>query len=138
MIEIKTKIRQCEKTLVVIGVMTAMMLLMLWHRAGTLYHAFFIGYLIGLGSFMMLAESLSSFDKMPQWVTLLTLLLSNMKMLLIALLIFVLKLLGFSVVQIIFGLLFSQLAIIFSFIATLYLDKKSVEEYKNKAKDART
>ncbi|KAF1079101.1 MAG: hypothetical protein GQF41_4582 [Candidatus Rifleibacterium amylolyticum] len=115
-----------------------MVLLMLWHRIGTLYHAFFIGYLIGLSSFMMLAESLSSFEKMPQWVTMLTLLLSNMKMLLIALLVFVLKLLGFSVVQIIFGLLFSQLAIIFSFIATLYLDRKSVEEYKNKAKDART
>lgn len=138
MIEIKTKIRECERTLVVIGVMTAMMLLMLWHRAGTLYHAFFIGYLIGLGSFMILAESLSSFDTMPQWVTLLTLLLSNAKILLIALLVFVLKLLGFSVVQIIFGLLYSQLAIIFSFIASLYQDRKSVEEYKNKAKNART
>ncbi len=138
MIEIKTKIRECEKTLAVIGALTVMVLLMLWHRAGTLYHAFFIGYLIGLGSFMMLAESLSSFEKMPQWVTMLTLLLSNMKMLLIALLVFVLKLLGFSVVQIIFGLLFSQLAIIFSFVATLYLDKNSVEEYKNKAKHART
>lgn len=138
MIEIKTKIRECEKTLAVIGALTVMVLLMLWHRAGTLYHAFFIGYLIGLGSFMMLAESLSSFEKMPQWVTMLTLLLSNMKMLLIALLVFVLKLMGFSVVQIIFGLLFSQLAIIFSFVATLYLDKNSVEEYKNKAKHART
>lgn len=138
MIELKTKIRECEKTLVVIGVLTVMVLLMLWHRAGTLYHAFFVGYLIGFGSFMMLAESLASFERMPQWLTLLTLLLSNMKMLLIGLLIFLLKLLGFSVIQIIFGLLFSQLAIIFSFISTLYLDKKSVEEYKNKAKDART
>jgi len=138
MIEIKTKIRECEKTLAVIGALTVMVLLMLWHRAGTLYHAFFIGYLIGLGSFMVLAEGLSSFETMPRWVTLLTLLLSNIKILLIALLVFVLKLLGFSVVQIIFGLLFSQLAVIFSFVASLYLDKKSVEEYKNKAKHART
>ncbi len=138
MIEAKTKIRECEKSLVIIGVMTAMILAMLWYRSGVLYHAFFIGYIIGFGGFMTLAESLASFDKLPQWVTILTLLLSNMKMLLIGLLVFLLKMLGFSVVQIIFGLLFSQLAIIFSFIATLYLDKKSVEEYKNKAKDART
>ena len=138
MIDLKTKIRECEKTLVVIGVLTIMVLLMLWHRAGTLYHAFFVGYLIGFGSFLMLAESLASFDRMPQWLTLLTLMLSNMKMLLIGLLIFLLKLLGFSVVQIIFGLLFSQLAIIFSFVTTLYLDKQSAEEYKKRTKDART
>ncbi|PKL43582.1 MAG: hypothetical protein CVV42_19855 [Candidatus Riflebacteria bacterium HGW-Riflebacteria-2] len=138
MIEIKTKVRECEKTLVVIGVMTAMILVMLWHRVGTLYYAFLTGYLIGFASFIMLAESFSSFDKLPQWFTMLALLLSNLKMLLIGLLIFVLKLLGFSVVQMIFGILFSQIAIIFSFVTTVYLDKKTVEEYKNKAKDART
>lgn len=138
MIEVKTKIRECEKNMVVVAVMTAMVLIMLWYRTGNLYHAFFIGYLLGFASFMMLAESFASFDKMPQWFSILALLLSNIKLLVLGLVIFLLKMLGVSVVQIIFGLLFSQLAIIFSFLITVYQDKKTVEGYKSKANDART
>jgi hypothetical protein len=138
MIDVKTKIRECEKNMVVVGVLTAMVLLMLWHRTGSLYYAFFIGYLLGFASFMMLGESFASFDKMPQWFSILALLLSNMKILVLGLLIFLLKMLGVSVIQIIFGLLFSQLAIIFSFLITIYQDRKTVEEYKSKAKNART
>ncbi|OGK12880.1 MAG: hypothetical protein A2W80_08965 [Candidatus Riflebacteria bacterium GWC2_50_8] len=138
MIEVKTKIRECEKNMVVVAVMTAMVLIMLWYRTGNLYHAFFIGYLLGFASFMLLAESFASFDKMPQWFSILALLLSNLKMLALGLVIFLLKMLGVSVVQIIFGLLFSQLAIIFSFLITVYQDRKIVEEYKSKANDART
>lgn len=138
MIEVKTKIRECEKNMVVVAVMTAMVLIMLWYRTGNLYHAFFIGYLLGFASFMLLAESFASFDKMPQWFSILALLLSNLKMLALGLVIFLLKMLGVSVVQIIFGLLFSQLAIIFSFLITVYQDRKTVEEYKSKANDART
>lgn len=138
MIEVKTKIRSCEKAVLLEGVLTAVVLAGIWYKTGVYYYSFLVGYALGFASFISLAESLAAFDRMPKWFSMLALLLTNIKLLLLGLMVFALKLLGFSVVEIIFGLLFSQLAIIFSFLVTLYLDKKTVEEYKDIAKNART
>ena len=138
MLEVKKKIRSCETAIVLMGLLTALVLVLIWYKTGSFYHSFLLGYAIGFVSFMILGESFAALEKMPQWLSIMALLLSNLKLLLLGLLIFALKMLGFSVVEMIFGLLFSQLAIILSFMVTLYLGRKSVEEYKSKANNART
>ncbi|MBU1108656.1 MAG: hypothetical protein KKB51_18415 [Candidatus Riflebacteria bacterium] len=138
MIEVKRKIRSCETAVLLIGLFAAFVLTLIWYKAGNFYHAFLIGYSFGFTSFVLLAESFSAFEKTQKRLGVVALLLSNFKLLAIGLMIFALKTLGFSVLEMIFGLFFSQLAIGFSLLFTLSLDKKSAEEYKDKIKNART
>ncbi|EKD83130.1 MAG: hypothetical protein ACD_39C00870G0003 [uncultured bacterium] len=137
MLEVKKKIRSCEVAVVLIGALAALVLALIWHQTGKFYHSFLVGYFLGFASFLFLAETFAAFDTMPKWFSVLALLLTTFKLLLLGLLIYALKMLGFSVVEIIFGLLFSQLAIIFSFLMSLYLDKNAATGYK-KASNART
>ncbi len=138
MLEAKKKIRSCEKSVALTGFLVALILTIIWYKVGEYYFAFLIGYTLGFIGFLALGEGFSVLDKMPGWFGMLALMLTSFKLLLLGLIVFLLKLLGLSVVEIIFGLLCSQLAIVFSFFVTLYLDKKPVEEYKRKAQNART
>lgn len=138
MLELKKKIRSCEKTVALTGFLLALLLIVIWYKVGEYYYSFLIGYALGFVGFLALGEGFAVFDKMPGWFNMLALMLTSMKLLLIGLMVFLLKLLGFSVVEIIFGLLSSQLAIVFSFFVTLFLDRKVTGEYKSKKQNART
>lgn len=138
MLKVKKKIRDCEKSVALTGFLIALILTIIWYKAGEYYYSFLAGYALGFIGFLALGEVFSVFDKMPGWFSTLAILLTSIKLLFLGLIVFLLKLLGFSVVEIIFGLLCSQLAIIFSFFVTIYLDKKTVEEYNSKRQNART
>ncbi|NCB38265.1 MAG: hypothetical protein EOM80_05785 [Erysipelotrichia bacterium] len=137
--EIKKKLRSCETDILKAGILLALLLIAISLNTGCFYHSILAGYYISSIIFAISMERLTSSDShsgLPSKVT--TLLFGNIKLLLIAFIVFILHKYGFSVKETVTGILLSQLMIILSFITTLYSDLKSAEEYKNKAKHARS
>lgn len=91
------------------------------------YTGFLAGYIMGVLSFLSLSFSFSRLDRVPEWFKAVAILGSSLKILFILLTTFLLKMLGLSVMQIVAGLLASQLIIIAAVLIIVYLSKNSVE-----------
>jgi hypothetical protein len=128
---LKAKIRKCEQEMLWAGMLLTAVVLLIRSGSGISFYAVIIGHFLGLASFAMLAESYSVFDRLPRWTIAAGLFFSNIKLLLIAVLVYLLHLLDYSVPQIILGIIISQLSLLFSFFCTLNADNKNAEVKKN-------
>lgn len=128
--ELKTKIRSCETAVFNTGLVLAVVLIFVAATSGQFYYSALAGYFLGFASFATLAESYAAFDKFPPWIGALSLLASNLKLIFLGAVIFLLYKFGFSVGQMGIGLILSQLAMLFAFFRTLHRDRKSAEMNK--------
>ncbi len=133
MSELKAKIRRCEAAVFRTGIATALIILLWWLFFGKFYFSAIIGYFLGFASFAMLAEMYAVLDRLSSGLGLLTMMGSHMKLLFIALFIFILHKLGLSVTEIVCGMIFSQMAMIVSFLMILRTDRKNAEIEKKKS-----
>lgn len=130
----KENIKKSEK---VIGFFSALVMLALFgiFLYQQVFHAaFMIGYLAGIFCFFALSLTFSRLDKMPAWFRMIAILSSSFKVLFLLLLAMILKLLGFSIVEVVYGLLTSQLVIIAALVIIVYSTRKTVEIVKGKEK----
>jgi hypothetical protein len=103
-------------------------LLVLWLQTGKFYYSSLIGYYLGSLSFVVLIEGFVALEKAPAWFNVPALIFSNLKLLFIGLLVFVLSRLGFSVVEIVIGIFISQLAVLFSVVVTIYINHQTADK----------
>lgn len=133
MSDLKARIRRCELAVFRTGIFTALIILLWGLFAGAFYYSAIAGYILGFISFVALAESYTALDRMSSGLGIIAMLGSHLKLLFIALFIFVLHKLGLSVAEIVIGMIFSQLAMISSFLMILRTDRKNAEIDKKKA-----
>jgi len=133
MSDLKARIRRCEAAVFRTGIITALMILLWWLFFGSFYYSAIAGYMLGFISFVALAESYTALDRFSSGLGILAMLGSHMKLLFIAIFIFILHKLGFSVAEIVIGMIFSQMAMIVSFLIILRVDGKNAEIEKKKA-----
>lgn len=124
---IKKNLRRCEIIAFAIGLPLALVLALVWLQTGRLYFSVLIGYYIGCLSFLLLVETYAALGNSTGWVNKLALVSSNLKLLAMAFLIFMLHRAGFCVIEIAAGVFVSQLAVLFSSLAVLYTERKNAE-----------
>ena len=110
-----------------LGLLAFAILALVWLKTGRFHFSAIIGYLLGSLSFAVLVEGFVALEKAPAWFNVPALIFSNLKLLFLALLVYVLHLLGFSVVEIIIGIFVSQLGVLFSLTTVLYLNHKNAD-----------
>ncbi len=121
------KIKRVEKLITASLFVVLLILTGIYAYKSVFYTGVLAGYTMGVLSFFSLSFSFSRLEKLPQWFRAVAILGSSLKILLILLVTFLLKMMGLSVVQIVAGLLTSQLIIITAVILIVYLSKNSVE-----------
>ncbi len=126
-VELTTNLRSCERWVMTAGLGAAFVLLLLWLQSGKFYYSALIGYYLGSLSFVVLIEGFMALEKAPAWLNVPALIFSNLKLLFLGLLVFVLSRLGFSVGQIVIGIVISQLAVLFSALTMLYINHKGAD-----------
>ncbi|MFZ5952601.1 MAG: hypothetical protein ACOYXC_18005 [Candidatus Rifleibacteriota bacterium] len=94
------------------------------------FPGFIIGYLVGVFGYIMLSLTFSYIDRLPPGFRLIAILSTCFKILFLFALALILKLLGFSVVEFVAGLMTSQLIVIVALVFVVYLTRKNVEVSK--------
>lgn len=123
----REKVRKSEAGVVWLSLAVVLVVLGLYLHQGIFHLAFLLGYGAGVLGFFALSLTFSYVDKLPGWFRIIAILSSSFKILLLFALALVLKLLGFSIVEVVIGLLASQLVIILALLIIVYTDRKSVE-----------
>lgn len=121
------KIKRCSRLLIAGSIFIVAILALLYFFREKFYAAFLIGYGVGIIGFFSLTFTFSAIDKLPEWFRIIAVLSSSFKLLFILALAFILKFMGFSVLQMILGLLASQLVIIATILIIVYATRKNVE-----------
>jgi len=78
-----------------LGLLAMLPLLVAWLQSGIFYYSAIIGYYLGSISFIVLVEGFVVLEKAPAWANVPALVFSNLKLLFIAILVFVPRGLGF-------------------------------------------
>ncbi len=125
--ELRTKLRRCERNVLLLGLPAILALLVAWLRSGAFYYSAIIGYYLGSISFIVLIEGFVVLEKAPAWANVPALVFSNLKLLFIAMLVFVLSRLGVSVTQMVLGIFASQLAVLATVLWVLYTGHKNAD-----------
>lgn len=121
------KIRLSEGLVLKFSALTLIMQIGSYFYQGRFYLAFFIGYALGIVGFFALSLTFSRIDSLPSWFRTIAILSSSFKILFLLAVCFLLKLAGFSITQVVAGLILSQLCIIASLVIIVYSTRKSVE-----------
>jgi hypothetical protein len=116
-----------DKVLGILFVFSALILTIVFLFTKKFYFAFLAGFAIGLLSFKILALTASASDRYSNWLKALIIFSTPFKLIGIGLAIYLLKLAGLSVIQLLTGLLASQPAILSSLVLIVYLQRKNVE-----------
>jgi hypothetical protein len=116
-----------DKVLGILFVFSALILTIVFLFTKKFYFAFLAGFAIGLLSFKILALTASASDRYSNWLKALIIFSTPFKLIGIGLVIYLLKLAGLSVIQLLTGLLASQPAILSSLVLIVYLQRKNVE-----------
>jgi hypothetical protein len=116
-----------DKVLGILFAFSALILTIVFLFTKKFYFAFLAGFAIGLLSFKILALTASASDRYSNWLKALIIFSTPFKLIGIGLVIYLLKLAGLSVIQLLTGLLASQPAILSSLVLIVYLQRKNVE-----------
>lgn len=120
-------LKMTDKVLGILFVFSALILTIVFLFTKKFYFAFLAGFAIGLLSFKILALTASASDRYSNWLKALIIFSTPFKLIGIGLVIYLLKLAGLSVIQLLTGLLASQPAILSSLVLIVYLQRKNVE-----------
>ncbi len=110
-----------------LGLAAIAILAVIWLKTARFHVSALIGYLLGSLSFVVLVEGFVALEKAPAWFNVPALIFSNLKLLFLGLLVYVLHRLGFSVAEMVIGIFASQLGVLFSIAMVLYLNHKSAD-----------
>ncbi|MGM0599861.1 MAG: hypothetical protein ACQETH_08620 [Candidatus Rifleibacteriota bacterium] len=121
------KIKRCSRLIIAGSIFITIILIALFFIEKQFYAAFIIGYAVGIIGFFSLTFTFSAIDKLPEWFRIIAVLSSSFKLLFILAIAFILKYMGFSILQLIFGLLTSQFIIISTILIIVYTTRKNVE-----------
>lgn len=120
-------LKMTDKVLGILFAFSALILTIVFLFTKKFYFAFLAGFAIGLLSFKILALTASASDRYSNWLKALIIFSTPFKLIGIGLVIYLLKLAGLSVIQLLTGLLASQPAILSSLVLIVYLQRKNVE-----------
>jgi len=125
--EVKNKLRICEKSIFIIGLLLALALAAVWLYNATFYFSTILGYYLGCLSFIVLVEEFIVLEKAPAWVNVPALVFSNLKLFFLGVAVFLFMRLGFALKQMVIGIFVSQLAVLIVAIWMLKSAKKGVD-----------
>lgn len=125
--EVKNKLRICEKSIFIIGLLLALALAAVWLYNATFYFSAILGYYLGCLSFIVLVEEFIVLEKAPAWVNVPALVFSNLKLFFLGVAVFLFMRLGFALKQMVIGIFVSQLAVLIVAIWMLKSAKKGVD-----------
>ena len=125
--EVTNKLRICEKSIFIIGLLLALALAAVWLYNATFYFSTILGYYLGCLSFIVLVEEFIVLEKAPAWVNVPALVFSNLKLFFLGVAVFLFMRLGFALKQMVIGIFVSQLAVLIVAIWMLKSAKKGVD-----------
>jgi hypothetical protein len=107
----KKLLRKSEFSIIFSAVIVSVILLLLYFVTAKFYSGFISGYLIGSGSYISFVETSLLLAGKSLKLGILLVFITNIKLILIGALVYWLYLLNFSIIQVIFGIFASQLAV---------------------------
>ena len=123
--KMKRLLRESEFSIVFSAILVSAFLLLIYFVTTQFYSGFISGYLIGSGSYISLVETSLLLAGKSMKMAVFLLIITNIKLILIAALVYWLYLHNISIVQVVFGIFASQLAVM----ALIFvLHKKSKQE----------
>lgn len=109
--KMKRLLRESEFSIVFSAILVSAFLLLIYFVTTQFYSGFISGYLIGSGSYISLVETSLLLAGKSLKLGILLVFITNIKLILIGALVYWLYLLNFSIIQVIFGIFASQLAV---------------------------
>ncbi|GAB4270564.1 MAG: hypothetical protein Kow0029_07430 [Candidatus Rifleibacteriota bacterium] len=123
----KEKIRKCEYLVATLTFLSIMGIIGEKIYSNVFHSAFLIGLMMGIAGFFSLSITFGYIDRMPDWTRIFAALSTSFKILVFIALAFFLKYLGFSITEVVIGLLYSQFIVIFSIVFIIYSTRETAE-----------
>ncbi len=121
------KVRTCERLILISGVLFSLVLFLIYYFKKILAFEALFGYAMGAVSFFFLAEFMLRIEKLSKWIIALAIFVSNLKLLGIFSITYLLCKIGFSVIPIVLGIFLCQLVMIFGIVLSIIRNNKADE-----------
>lgn len=119
---VKKSFRKVEKTTIITGLAIAVVFLLLWPVIGNYEYEGLIGYLLGMSSIIIFAEGFFLIQDKPKIYLIVFLIFMNIKLVILASLIYLLHKVGISAIHTIIGALTSHTITTITLLITLHND----------------
>lgn len=126
----KKNFRKTEKVTILAGIAIALIFLLLWPLTGNYEYEGLIGYFIGMTSVIVFAEGFFLIEKKPYVYLIGFLFFINIKLVIIATLIYLLHKAGISAVHVIIGALTSQTLATITLLFTQHASHQAISSEK--------